>query len=102
MRSARFSAKSRPTTCSAAFSPASASASDHLEPARLTCHHAPPSHGGSMRFIALLIAILLLPCTLLAQPLADRIPNDALFYVGRSGSQNLGPAYDGAHLKGVI
>src|SRR5256714_9505141 len=55
-----------------------------------------------MRFIAFIFACLLLPSLLSAQPLADRIPNDALFYVGWSGSQNLGPAYEGSHLKGVI
>ncbi len=50
------------------------------------------------------MAALLFPlCGLaIAQPLADRIPADALVYVGWTGSDNLGPAYQSSHLKGVV
>jgi len=37
-----------------------------------------------------------------AQPLADRIPQDAVVYVGWSGSDNPGPLYAGSHLKAVV
>ena len=37
-----------------------------------------------------------------AQPLADRLPSDALLYVGWAGSEKLGPAYSQSHLKGVM
>src|SRR5438270_1149814 len=35
-------------------------------------------------------------------PLADRVPGDALVYLGWTGSDSLGPAYEGSHLKAVI
>src|SRR5687767_10604053 len=37
-----------------------------------------------------------------AQPLADRIPSDAVVYVGWAGADSMGPGYDGSHLKGVL
>jgi prepilin-type processing-associated H-X9-DG protein len=37
-----------------------------------------------------------------AQPLADRVPQDALLYVGWSGSESMGPAYEGSHLKAIV
>jgi prepilin-type processing-associated H-X9-DG protein len=37
-----------------------------------------------------------------AQPLADRVPGDALVYVGWTGSESMPPAYAGSHLKAVL
>jgi hypothetical protein len=37
-----------------------------------------------------------------AQPLADRIPQDAVAYIGWCGADSMGPGYDGSHLKAVI
>ena len=37
-----------------------------------------------------------------AQPLADRVPADALVYIGWSGAANLGQSYDQSHLKAVL
>src|SRR5258705_8275498 len=37
-----------------------------------------------------------------AQPLADRVPADALIYVGWSGSETMGPGYAGSHLEAVL
>ena len=37
-----------------------------------------------------------------AQPLADRVPADALVYVGWRGIESMGPGYDGSHLKAVL
>jgi len=37
-----------------------------------------------------------------AQPLADRIPQDALIYIGWSGSESMGPLYAQSHLKAVV
>src|SRR5438046_2846737 len=57
----------------------------------------------SRRIFVTSIAVVVLSLVALApaQPLADRVPADALVYVGWSGSQNLGPAYDASHLKAV-
>ena len=48
-----------------------------------------------------LIVCLLAPSTF-AQPLADRVPDDAIVYVGWKGSANLGPQYEGSHTKSVV
>jgi prepilin-type processing-associated H-X9-DG protein len=37
-----------------------------------------------------------------AQPLADRVPGDALIYAGWSGSESMGAGYDASHLKAVL
>jgi prepilin-type processing-associated H-X9-DG protein len=37
-----------------------------------------------------------------AQPLADRVPGDALFYVAWAGSESMAPGYAGSHLKAVL
>jgi prepilin-type processing-associated H-X9-DG protein len=37
-----------------------------------------------------------------AQPLADRIPADAVIYVGWAGADSMGPGYDGSHLKAIL
>ncbi|MFI5381899.1 MAG: DUF3352 domain-containing protein [Tepidisphaerales bacterium] len=50
---------------------------------------------------AVLIA-LILPCAALAQPLADRVPADAIVYIGWQGSQAMPPAYAQSHLKAVL
>ncbi|MGE5611928.1 MAG: hypothetical protein ACM359_21965, partial [Bacillota bacterium] len=47
-------------------------------------------------------AILLAPAFLLAQPLADRIPADAIVYLGWQGSQAMPSAYANSHLKGIL
>ena len=50
--------------------------------------------------VALLVLIVASAAT--AQPLADRIPQDAVLYVGWSGSESMGPGYANSHLKAVI
>ena len=37
-----------------------------------------------------------------AQPLVDRVPGDALLYVGWSGADSMGPGYAGSHLEAVL
>lgn len=37
-----------------------------------------------------------------AQPLADRVPGDALVYVGWAGAESMGPGYAGSHLEAVL
>lgn len=37
-----------------------------------------------------------------AQPLVDRVPGDAMIYVGWSGSEHMGPLYPQSHLKAVM
>jgi prepilin-type processing-associated H-X9-DG protein len=46
--------------------------------------------------------LLLLPSLLVAQPLADRIPADAVAYVGWQGSDALEEQYAPSHLKAVL
>jgi prepilin-type processing-associated H-X9-DG protein len=49
-----------------------------------------------------LVAAAVIPGRATAQPLADRLPADALLYVGWAGAEKLGPAYAQSRLKGVI
>ena len=37
-----------------------------------------------------------------AQPLAERVPDDAMLYIGWAGADALGEAYKGSNLKGVL
>ena len=37
-----------------------------------------------------------------AQPLADRVPADALVYFGWTGAESMGPGYAGSHLEAVL
>src|SRR5439155_3422358 len=47
-------------------------------------------------------AILVFPTISLAQVRADRVPADALVYLSWRGIDDLGPGYDGSHLKAVL
>lgn len=57
-----------------------------------------------MRLIRSCIAVLLtISCaTAFAQPLADRIPSDAILYAGWAGTEKLQAGYDKSRLKGVL
>src|SRR5688572_387726 len=48
------------------------------------------------------LALLLTSTLALAQPLADRIPADAIVYIGWQGSESIGTPYEKSHLKGVL
>lgn len=48
------------------------------------------------------LALLLLPVSLFAQTLAERVPADAALYVGWKGSDSLGAPYDQSHLKAIL
>src|SRR5437016_6036430 len=48
------------------------------------------------------VALLISPVFATAQPLADRLPNDTLVYLGWRGADSLGPGFEGSHLKGVL
>jgi type II secretory pathway pseudopilin PulG len=37
-----------------------------------------------------------------AQPLADRVPADAVLYVGWAGAESMGPGFDESHLKALL
>ena len=50
----------------------------------------------------LVAAVLLAPVPGAAQPMADRIPADALIYVGFTGARSMGPRYETSHLKAVL
>src|SRR4051812_46631839 len=49
-----------------------------------------------------LLVLAFVPALSSAQPLADRVPADAMIYVGWSGSESMGPGYAGSHLKAVL
>ena len=54
-------------------------------------------------FVSLLLcALLALPATLHAQPLADRVPAGALIYVGWGGTQGASSAFAQSRLKAVL
>lgn len=53
-------------------------------------------------FVVLAVGLLGGAAAAGAQPLADRVPSDALFYAGWAGSEKLAPAYAQSHLKGVL
>lgn len=52
--------------------------------------------------LTVLFAVLFSPIVLLAQPLADRVPDDAILYIGWRGSESMGPGFEGSHLKAVM
>ena len=53
--------------------------------------------------LAFVAAIVLAPARVArAQPLADRIPADAIVYVGWAGADHMGPAYAQSRLKAVM
>jgi hypothetical protein len=55
-----------------------------------------------LRVLTLCVAVLLSPLASLAQPLADRVPGDAIVYVGWTGADSMGPSYAKSHLKAVL
>jgi hypothetical protein len=57
-----------------------------------------------MRYLAALVfglALLIVPAFCQAQTLADRLPDDTVFYLGWKGVDSLGPDYDQSHLKAI-
>jgi hypothetical protein len=63
------------------------------------------SQGRTMRasiIIPLLLSLLLLPQARADQPLADKVPADAIMYVGWAGADAVKPAYDQSHLAAVV
>ena len=55
-----------------------------------------------MRHALVMVLALLLPQCLWAAPLADRVPGDAIVYVGWQGSRAAGPAYEASRLKQLV
>ena len=51
-------------------------------------------------WMGLCAVLLLFPAA--AQPLADQVPADAIAYMGWRGTTDLGPAYDGSNMQGVM
>ena len=52
--------------------------------------------------VGAVVAVQLLVSSATAQPLADRIPNDALVYVGWRGINSMGPDFERSHFKAVL
>ena len=55
-----------------------------------------------MTLAGVLVVVQMAVTSVLAQPLAERVPADALIYVGWRGVDSLGPGYDGSHLQAVL
>ena len=55
-----------------------------------------------MSLAGVLIMLQVLATSAQAQPLADRVPENALVYVGWRGIDSMGPGYDGSHFKAVL
>src|SRR5580698_8654590 len=51
---------------------------------------------------AIALLALLFPALVWAQALSDRIPGDAMVYIGFTGTDSLGPGFDQSHLKNVL
>lgn len=56
----------------------------------------------NVRVWTMLLAGLMLPVLASAQPMIDRVPGDALVYVGWRGADDMGADYEGSHLQGVV
>src|ERR1700761_1991965 len=54
------------------------------------------------KLFAALLLLTLSPAAAFAQALADRVPADALIYVGWRGSADMGPGYPQSNLKAVM
>ena len=54
------------------------------------------------RIASVMVAVLMVAGLASAQPLADRVPGDALIYFGWTGSDTMGPGYAGSHLEAVL
>src|SRR5439155_14360937 len=52
--------------------------------------------------LIVLFALLLSPLAALAQPLADRVPDDALIYIGWRGIDDPGPGFSQSRLKAFL
>ena len=52
-------------------------------------------------FVAV-VAFLIAPVVALAQPLGDRVPDNAILYIGWQGTEAMPPAYAQSHLKGIL
>lgn len=48
------------------------------------------------------VAVLFTPLVSLAQPLSDRVPDNALLYIGWQGSTAMPAAYEKSHAKGML
>jgi prepilin-type processing-associated H-X9-DG protein len=55
-----------------------------------------------MRYIVALLAVSLCPLTVAAQAMVDRIPADAMLYVGWQGADAPGVGYETSHLKAIV
>lgn len=54
-----------------------------------------------MRYLSIVAVALVLCASSLAQPLADRVPADALVYIGWRGTNDLGAGYAGSRMEAI-
>ena len=55
-----------------------------------------------MKLLTVLAVAQMSVTSVLAQPLAECVPDDALLYVGWRGIDSMGPGYDGSHFQQVL
>src|SRR5689334_8371264 len=55
-----------------------------------------------MRLISSLLVVLCLAAVAPAQPLADRVPSDAIVYIGWRGTNDPGANFAGSHTEAVL
>ena len=48
------------------------------------------------------LTLLVVSLPVRAQPLAERVPADAVVYVGWAGAESMGPGFEGSHLKALL
>src|SRR5688572_21150335 len=49
-----------------------------------------------------IVTLLVVSLPAAAQPLADRVPADAMVYVGWAGADSMGPGFEASHLKALL
>ena len=54
------------------------------------------------RFVLIAVSLFIGQSRVWAQPLADRVPGDAVAYIGWCGSEGIPASYDSTHLKAII
>lgn len=55
-----------------------------------------------LRISVALLVVAFAPIACFAQALSDKVPGDAIIYIGWRGASNPGPGYDQSHLKAIL
>ncbi len=55
-----------------------------------------------MRRVIAAVSLLVVAATAIGQPLSDRVPENAILYLGWQGTEAMPPTYTQSHLKGIL